>query len=244
MKTFGLIGYPLEHSFSKKYFEEKFNKENIENVEYINLESSSLDDLFSSKKVFSLNGFNVTIPFKEAIIPYLDELSKEAKAIGAVNCVKKEGDKLIGYNTDYIGFLNSFKILKKSYHKKALILGNGGATKAIIHALRDLSITYQIVSRGSSFDYTDIDEKCLKEHQIIINCTPLGTYPKVDEFPSIPYQFLTDKHFLYDLVYNPLESRFLSFGKEKKCIMKSGMEMLEIQADQSWLIWNRKKYTY
>jgi len=244
MKTFGLIGYPLEHSFSKKYFEEKFNKENIENVEYINLESSSLDDLFSSKKVFSLNGFNVTIPFKEAIIPYLDELSKEAKAIGAVNCVKKEGDKLIGYNTDYIGFLNSFKILKKSYHKKALILGNGGATKAIIHALIDLSITYQIVSRGSSFDYTDIDEKCLKEHQIIINCTPLGTYPKVDEFPSIPYQFLTDKHFLYDLVYNPLESRFLSFGKEKKCIIKSGMEMLEIQADQSWLIWNRKKYTY
>lgn len=244
MKTFGLIGYPLEHSFSKKYFEEKFNKENIENVEYINLESSSLDDLFSSKKVFSLNGFNVTIPFKEAIIPYLDELSKEAKAIGAVNCVKKEGDKLIGYNTDYIGFLNSFKILKKSYHKKALILGNGGATKAIIHALIDLSITYQIVSRGSSFDYTDIDEKCLKEHQIIINCTPLGTYPKVDEFPSIPYQFLTDKHFLYDLVYNPVESRFLSFGKEKKCTTKSGMEMLEIQADQSWLIWNRKKYTY
>ena len=221
MKTFGLIGYPLEHSFSKKYFEEKFNKENIENVEYINLESSSLDDLFSSKKVFSLNGFNVTIPFKEAIIPYLDELSKEAKAIGAVNCVKKEGDKLIGYNTDYIGFLNSFKILKKSYHKKALILGNGGATKAIIHALIDLSITYQIVSRGSSFDYTDIDEKCLKEHQIIINCTPLGTYPKVDEFPSIPYQFLTDKHFLYDLVYNPVESRFLSFGKEKKCTTKS-----------------------
>lgn len=244
MKTFGLIGYPLEHSFSKKYFEEKFNKENIENVEYINLESSSLDDLFSSKKVFSLNGFNVTIPFKEAIIPYLDELSKEAKAIGAVNCVKKEGDRLIGYNTDYIGFLNSFKILKKSYHKKALILGNGGATKAIIHALIDLSITYQIVSRGSSFDYTDIDEKCLKEHQIIINCTPLGTYPKVDEFPSIPYQFLTDKHFLYDLVYNPVESRFLSFGKEKKCTTKSGMEMLEIQADQSWLIWNRKKYTY
>jgi len=244
MKSFGLIGYPLGHSFSKKYFEEKFNKEKIKNVEYINLESASLDDLFSSKKVLSLKGFNVTIPYKEAIIPYLDELSEDAKAIGAVNCVNKEGDRFIGYNTDYIGFLNSFKIHKKSYHKKALILGNGGATKAIIHALRKLNITYQIVSRNSSFDYSDIDENCLKEHQIIINCTPLGTYPMIDEFPSIPYHFLTDKHFLYDLVYNPLESRFLSLGKEKKCTIKNGKEMLEIQADQSWRIWNSKKYTY
>lgn len=244
MISFGLIGYPLGHSFSKIYFEKKFKLENIKNTEYLNLENSSLEELFSSKKLLTLKGFNVTIPHKEAIIPYLDELSKEAKAIGAVNCVKRKGQKFIGYNTDYIGFLNSFKKVKKSYHKKALILGNGGATKAIIYALNVLELDYQIVSRGSSFDYTDIDKKCLEEYQIIINCTPLGTHPDTDKHPLIPYQFLTDKHFLYDLVYNPLESRFLSFGKEKKCTIKNGKEMLEIQADESWFIWNRKNYTY
>lgn len=244
MKLFGLIGYPLRHSFSKKYFENKFINENIENVEYINLESQNLDHLFNSKEVLKLDGFNVTIPHKETIIPYLDKLSEEAKAIGAVNCVKNINGKLIGYNTDYIGFINSFKNIKENHHKKALVLGNGGATKAIIYALDELRIEYQIVSRNSSFDYADIDEKCLNEHHIIINCTPLGTFPETQTYPQIPYQYLSKKHILYDLVYNPEVSRFLSLGNEKKCVTKNGLDMLKIQANQSWLIWNGKNYTY
>ena len=144
----------------------------------------------------------------------------------------------MGHNTDYLGFLNSLEPILKPHHKSALVLGNGGATKAVIYALQKLNITFEIVSRNSSFDYTDIDNKCIEKHQIIINCTPLGTYPQIESFPQIPYQFLSEKHILYDLVYNPKISRFLLFGKEKNCTIKNGIEMLTIQAEQSWNIWN------
>lgn len=244
MKSFGLIGYPLKHSFSKSYFENKFLNENIKGVKYFNLEYKDLDDLFNSKQLLKLDGFNVTTPHKETIIKYLDELSPEAQVIGAVNCVKNNGGKLVGHNTDYLGFLNSIKPILKTHHKNALILGNGGATKAITYALKKLNITFKIVSRNSSFDYTDVDKKCIEKHHIIINCTPLGTFPKIDNFPEICYEFLSKKHILYDLVYNPEITLFLSYGKVKNCTVKNGMEMLTIQAEKSWNIWKRKKYTY
>ena len=244
MKSFGIIGYPLVHSFSKSYFENKFLNENIKDVEYLNIECQDLDELFNSEQLIKLDGFNVTIPHKETIITYLDELSPEAQAIGAVNCVKNSWGKLVGYNTDYLGFLNSLEPILKPHHKNALVLGNGGATKAVIYALKKLNITFEIVSRNSSFDYTDVDKKCIEKHQIIINCTPLGTYPKIDSFPEIPYQFLSQEHILHDLVYNPKISRFLSYGNEKNCTIKNGMEMLTIQAEQAWNIWKGKNYTY
>ena len=244
MRQFGLVGYPLAHSFSKDFFEKKFSNENLKNVGYVNLESPSLEDLFNSNKLANLDGFNVTIPYKESILPYLDGLSSEAKAIGAINCVKNEKGKLIGYNTDHLGFYHSINPLLKSYHNKALVLGNGGATKAIVYALKQANIEYQVVSRNSSFDYKDIDQNCLEKYTILINCTPLGTYPRIEEFPQIPYQYLTKNHLLFDLVYNPTTSRFLKYGKQKQCLIKNGLEMLEIQAEKSWEIWNGKNYTY
>ncbi|MBF45114.1 MAG: shikimate dehydrogenase [Flavobacteriales bacterium] len=244
MKSFGLIGYPLKHSFSKSYFENKFLNENIKGVKYFNLECQDLEELFNSKQLLKLDGFNVTKPHKENIIKYLDELSPEAQVIGAVNCVKNNGGKLVGHNTDYLGFLNSIKPILKTHHKNALILGNGGASKAVVYALKKLNITFKIVSRNSSFDYNDVDKKCIAKHHIIINCTPLGTFPKIDNFPEIRYECLSKNHILYDLVYNPEITLFLSYGKEKNCIVKNGMEMLTIQAEKSWNIWKRKKYTY
>lgn len=244
MKRYGLVGYPLGHSFSKVFFEEKFSNENIKDVQYIHLESKNLADLIYSDQLKRFDGFNVTIPHKETIMPYLDELSHDAKAIGAVNCVKNVNGTLIGYNTDYVGFYNSIKALISTSHNRALILGNGGATKAIVYALKNNNINCKIVSRNSSFDYKHIDKKCIENHLIIVNCTPLGTYPKTETFPDIPYQFLSKKHILFDLVYNPKMSRFLSYGKEKNCTIKNGMEMLTIQAEQSWKIWNSENYTY
>ena len=244
MKSFGLIGYPLEHSFSKSYFENKFLNENIKDVEYLNFECQNLDELFNSDKILKLEGFNITTPYKESIITFLDKLSHEARTIGAVNCVKKVDNKLIGYNTDYVGFFHSIKPKLNSFHKSALVLGNGGASKAVTYALNKLNIKYKIVSRNSSFDYTDLNKKCFKKYQIIINCTPLGTFPNIQDFPKIPYQFLSEKHLLFDLIYNPKISRFLELGIEKNCKIQNGMEMLRIQAEYAWIIWNNKKYTY
>ena len=243
MKSYGLIGYPLEHSFSKSYFENKFLTEHINGITYSNIETQSLNGFFNSNVSTTLDGFNVTTPYKEDIIAYLDVLNDSADTIGAVNCVKRKQGKLIGYNTDYIGFYNSIKPLLNTNHKKALILGSGGASKAIVYALNRLGINSQIVSRNSSFDYNDIDKKCMNEYHIIVNCTPLGTYPNTHTFPKIPYDNLTTKHLLYDLVYNPHMSQFLQYGKRYNCILKNGLEMLEIQAEESWHIWNGKNYT-
>ena len=237
MRTFGLIGETLSHSFSEGYFNEKFHKEDINDTEYKNFELNNISEFTDLIRKMKLSGLNVTIPFKESVIPFLDELTPQAKAIGAVNTIQFKGNKLIGHNTDTIGFLQSIYPLLNG-RNKALVLGNGGASKAIQHALKKMKIEYKIISRNSSFDYLDISVKSIGYYNIIINTTPLGAYPKIADSPQIPYKELNENHLLYDLIYNPQESAFLHFGKTKNCSIKNGLEMLEIQAESSWNIWN------
>ena len=237
MKTFGLIGKNLSHSFSKKYFNNKFYKENIKNCEYENFELSNISEIKNLISQIKPSGLNVTIPYKESVIPFLDELTPQAKAIGAVNTIDFKGDKLIGHNTDTIGFSQSIYPILNG-RKNALILGNGGASKAIQHALKTLNIEYKIVSRNSSFDYLDINTQLIVYYDIIINTTPLGTFPYIADYPKIIYKKLNESHLLFDLIYNPIESQFLRFGKKRNCSVKNGLEMLEIQAESSWNIWN------
>ena len=237
MRTFGLIGKTLSHSFSEVYFNEKFLKEDISDAEYKNFELNNISEFTDLISKMKLSGLNVTIPYKESVIPFLDELTPQAKAIGAVNTIQFKDNKLIGHNTDTIGFSQSiYPFLNE--RKKALILGNGGASKAIQYALKTLNIEYKIVSRKSSFDYSDISSKTFGYYDIIINTTPLGTYPEIANFPQIPYKELNENHLLFDLIYNPIESTFLRFGKTRNCSIKNGLEMLEIQAESSWNIWN------
>ena len=237
MRTFGLIGKTLSHSFSEVYFNEKFLKEDISDAEYKNFELNNISEFTDLISKMKLSGLNVTIPYKESVIPFLDELTPQAKAIGAVNTIQFKDNKLIGHNTDTIGFSQSiYPFLNE--RNKALILGNGGASKAIQYALKTLNIEYKIVSRKSSFDYSDISSKTIGYYDIIINTTPLGTYPKIADFPQIPYKELNENHLLFDVIYNPRESAFLRFGKTKNCSIKNGLGMLEIQAESSWNIWN------
>ena len=237
MRTFGLIGKTLSHSFSEVYFNEKFLKEDISDAEYKNFELNNISEFTDLISKMKLSGLNVTIPYKESVIPFLDELTPQAKAIGAVNTIQFKDNKLIGHNTDTIGFSQSiYPFLNE--RNKALILGNGGASKAIQYALKTLNIEYKIVSRKSSFDYSDISNKSIGYYDIIINTTPLGTYPEIADFPQIPYKELNENHLLFDLIYNPIESTFLRFGKTRNCSIKNGLEMLEIQAESSWNIWN------
>lgn len=244
MKLFGLIGHPLTHSFSKQYFENKFEKENIVDCSY-NLYDIKNISLY--KNVFetpNLIGLNVTIPYKESIIDLLDELDEVAKNIGAVNTIKFNSNtkKTKGYNTDYFGFKNSLKPFLENIHERALILGTGGASKAVAYVLKELNINCLFVSRtpekGNEIGYNDINEYVIKHHQIIINATPLGTYPNINDFPNIPYELLTANHLLYDLVYNPEETMFLRKGKEKGAKIINGLQMLKLQAEKSWEIWN------
>ena len=238
MKTFGLIGKKLEHSFSSKYFSEKFIKEEITDAEYLNFE---IKDIIEFKKLVNkkkLSGINVTIPYKQTIIPFLDELNENAKIIGAVNTIRFDNGKLIGYNTDYIGFMNSIKPILED-RNKAIILGDGGSAKAIKYALKKLNIEYRTVKRRSSFSYLNITKKITDYYDIIINATPIGLYPNIKDFPKIPYQYLNEKHLLYDLIYNPNETNFLTYGKIQKTKTKNGLEMLQIQAEESWKIWNQ-----
>lgn len=246
MKTYGLIGYRLSHSFSKKYFNEKFAKENIADCVYENFPLETIKEFATLLHTTpDLKGCNVTIPYKQEIIPYLDELDAAAKEIGAVNVVKIFPDgKLIGYNSDYYGFktsLQKFIPVNRSY--RALILGTGGAAKAVAVALKDLEIPYQYVSRSKGegmISYAEMNEKTLEEYSIIINTSPLGMYPDVDSFPDIPYQFLTDKHYLYDLVYNPEITAFMRKGQQHGAHVVNGLEMLIGQAEKAWEIWNSK----
>lgn len=243
MCKYGLLGKQIDYSFSRTYFTNKFKAEKL-NCEYVNFDIDSIED-FSKilKNNPNVKGLNVTIPYKEAIIPYLDKINKKAKKIGAVNTIKisKKGN-LIGHNTDYFGFTESLKPKLKKYHKKALILGTGGASKAIIYALTRLNIPSSIVSRqlGIYVDYTydSLTNDDMAEYQIIVNCTPLGTYPNIKECPDIPYSALTKKHLLFDLVYNPPLSTFLVNGKLKGAVICNGEEMLIHQAEKSWEIWN------
>ena len=243
MRLFGLIGYPLSHSFSKKYFTEKFEKEGLTDCSYELFPIPSIDKLPEILKNYpELEGLNVTVPFKHLVLSYLHSVAGIPGELKACNCIKIEGGKLSGYNTDYIGFEKSFTPLLKSYHKKALLLGNGGATAAVKFILKKLKIDFDIVSRtihdGATLTYKDIDDKSIKQNTIIINTTPLGMYPDADGCPDIPYQFISDEHLLYDLVYNPAKTLFLQRGEERGATIKNGGEMLVLQAEESWHIWN------
>lgn len=237
MIRYALLGKSLSHSFSEQYLSEKFFKEGIKNTEYINLELDNLNNLKDKIKELNLSGFNVTIPYKIEIISKLDFISNQAKTINAVNTVKVIEGKLHGFNTDVIGFTKSISPLLNK-RRKALILGNGGSSKAIQFALQKLNISWKVVSRNTDFDYRQITKKIIDSVEIIINCTPLGTYPKIEEYPQLPYNLLNSKHLLYDLVYNPKQTKFLTFGLANNCSIKNGEEMLVLQAEESWKIWN------
>tara|TARA_B100001094_G_C17973195_1_gene691396 strand:- start:129 stop:854 length:726 start_codon:yes stop_codon:yes gene_type:complete len=237
MIRYALLGKSLSHSFSEQYLSEKFFKEGIKNTEYINLELDNLNNLKDKIKELNLSGFNVTIPYKIEIISKLDFISNQAKTINAVNTVKVIEGKLHGFNTDIIGFTKSISPLLNK-RRKALVLGNGGSSKAIQFALQKLNISWKVVSRNTNFDYRQITTKTIDSVEIIINCTPLGTYPKIEEYPQLPYNLLNSKHLLYDLVYNPKQTKFLTFGLANNCSIKNGEEMLVLQAEESWKIWN------
>ncbi|NMH86237.1 shikimate dehydrogenase family protein [Flavivirga algicola] len=244
MNKLGLLGKNIAYSFSKTYFKKKFEDEKITDTTYENFDIEAID-LFPSiiKNTSNIKGLNVTIPYKEVVIPYLDKVSKKAKAIGAVNTIKvtKKG-KLVGYNTDCYGFKKSIEPFLKPHHKSALILGTGGASKAIAYSLKKLGVVYQYVSRkqseGIGFTYDSLTENAIKNHQLIINCTPLGTFPNIEDCPNIPYQAITDKHILFDLIYNPDETKFLKLGKQNNAVTINGLNMLKLQAEKAWSIWN------
>ena len=278
MTTYGLIGYPLGHSFSRKFFTEKFEKEGID-AQYLNFEIPSIEEFPEIiKNNPELRGLNVTIPYKQQVMQYLDEISEEAKAIGAVNVVRIErpspqpspimgretmrnaGNKpdglpikgdmseglrgsLIGYNSDVIGFVESLRPLLKAHHKKALILGTGGASKAIRYGLEEkLGMETLFVSRSARegmITYEEVTAEVLKEYEVIVNCSPVGMYPHVDECPALPYEDMNENNLLYDLVYNPLGTLFMKKGAEQGATVKNGLEMLHLQAIASWKFWEK-----
>lgn len=252
MKKLGLIGYPLGHSFSKKYYVEKMEKEHIVGIDYDLYPIPKIEDfpnLYTDENT-DFVGCNVTIPYKQAVMPYLQELSEEAREIGAVNCITIQhlpsGEKkLVGYNTDAYGFEESLKkYWNPDKHNKALVLGNGGAAKAVLFVLKKLGVVAQLVSRvksDSAISYEDLSVDMLAEHRLIINCTPLGTFPNVDACPPIPYDGVGKDHYLYDLIYNPEETLFLKQGRAKGAVTKNGLEMLILQADKNWEIWQQAK---
>ena len=244
MRRFGLIGFPLGHSFSKKYFTEKFLLEGID-ARYDLYELKSLDEFAELKVSENLCGLNVTIPYKQQIIPFLDEMDETAAEIGAVNVIKfiRDGNdlKLKGYNSDAIGFLQSIRPNLKPHHNKALILGTGGASRAFDYTLRKLGIETTFVSRtprDGQLSYSDLSETVLKEYPIILNASPVGTFPDVERCPDIPYQYLTSRHLLFDAVYNPAETLFLQKGKAQGATVLNGEGMLTGQAEAAWKIWN------
>lgn len=243
-KKFGLVGKDISYSFSKKYFTEKFSADLFDDFTYENFEIPTIEEF---PKIVAqnpdLNGLNVTIPYKEAIIPFLDTLSDKAFKIGAVNVIRftKKGN-LKGYNSDWYGFKKSLEPLLQPHHKKALILGTGGAAKAVAFALEEMGIFYTFVSREATektIGYDRLNATTFDNYQIVINCTPLGTHPNVKEFPPIPYEFFTEKHIAYDLIYNPEVTQFLKKASKKGAVIKNGYEMLVLQAEKAWKIWNK-----
>lgn len=248
MKTYGLIGHRLGYSFSRNFFTEKFTTENLRDHEYLNFELDSIEEfpnIFEQGK--EISGLNCTIPYKQQIMQFLDEIDQEAAQIGAVNTVKiinRNGKQILkGFNTDLYGFENSLRPMLTEKHKKALILGTGGASKAIKFLFNKLGIEYfsattKVIPGDSEIAYNKLDEKLMNEFLIIINATPLGTFPNVDVCPDIPYQFISSNHVLFDLVYNPAETLFLKKGKMQGANTKNGLEMLHLQALRAWEIWN------
>lgn len=241
MDKYGIIGYPLGHSFSRAFFTEKFQREHID-AEYVNFEIPSADMLPGIVQANpNLCGLNVTLPHKEAVIPMLDELSDEAKEIGAVNVIRVKDGRLKGFNSDIIGFMDSIRPLLKPWHQHALVLGTGGASRAIRVGLQRLGIQWTYVSRTPApgrLTYADLTSELMEHYQVIVNCSPVGMFPRVDACPDIPYQLLTGRHLLYDLVYNPQETLFLKRGAEHGAAVKNGLEMLHLQALASWRFWN------
>lgn len=249
MRSFGLIGYPLSHSFSAKYFAQKFAVENIADAEYRLFPLNDISEISSLLRLKpDLQGFNITIPYKVAILPFLQHVSDEAAGVGAVNCVKitrAPGNiKLTGYNTDVYGFRESLLPLLKEHHTQALVLGTGGAAKAVCYTLKHLGIKYIQVSRSKNepgfMTYMELTENIISNNPLIINTSPLGMYPETEKCPEIPYSFLSERHLLYDLVYNPTETLFMKKGLEAGATVKNGLQMLELQAEKSWEIWNEK----
>ncbi|MBD1263021.1 shikimate dehydrogenase [Maribacter polysiphoniae] len=240
--NYGLVGKNISYSFSESYFEEKFKKLGLEGYSYRNFDLSQIEEftpLIQENK--HIKGLNVTIPYKEAVIPYLDRLNKKAKKIGAVNTIKFTKKGLKGYNTDIYGFKKSIKPFLTKNHTKALILGTGGASKAVAFVFGELGIKFKFVSRRPKKNqllYTDLNEKIMKEYTVLVNCTPLGTFPNIEEKPNIPYQWITDAHLLFDLIYNPEKSAFLREGENQGAAICNGLRMLELQAEKAWKIWN------
>jgi shikimate dehydrogenase len=237
---YGIIGFPLTHSFSPAYFKKKFAERHIDAV----YEAYPLNDISEFPALFSahpaIEGLNVTIPYKEAVMPFLDEIDAVAAAIGAVNCVSIRNGVKKGHNTDAAGFELSLVPLLESQHTNALVLGTGGAAKAVLYTLKQLGISYKQVSRQRKeglLSYEDLTADIVERHKLIINTTPLGMYPDIDNAPAIPYDSIGQGHLLYDLVYNPAETKFLSLGKERGAVTKNGYEMLVLQAEASWKIW-------
>jgi shikimate dehydrogenase len=242
MKRYGLIGRTLTHSFSKTYFAKKFAEAGIADCVYDNYELKTIEELPALFKTHpDLLGLNITIPYKEEAVQYLTKKNAIVEAIGACNCIKAEGDGLVGYNTDAIGFRNSLVPHLKPHHKKALVLGTGGASKAVRYTLEELGIEVCFVSRRKSenqIPYDDVNETIIADYQLIVNTTPLGMYPNVDAAPLLPYHHLTPNHFLFDLIYNPVITKFLAEGKKQGAQILNGHQMLIEQAEESWRIWS------
>jgi shikimate dehydrogenase len=244
MKQYGLIGFPLSHSFSKNYFEKKFAAEGITNCTFTNFELKSIEEIeamLAEQK--ELHGFAVTIPYKKKILHYLFDATDEVKQMIACNCVKIIGGKLYGYNTDVVGFEQSLVKKLQPHHTQALVLGTGGAAQAVTFVLKKLGIHFLFVSRDgvgkkNTIAYSQITPALLQHNTLIINTTPLGTYPNIQHYPSLPYDALTPKHFLYDLVYNPTQTIFLQKGLQQNATIQNGYDMLVIQAEENWKIWS------
>ncbi len=244
MKNYGLLGNPLGHSFSQKYFSEKFQHENINDCVYVNFETPDLNSKIEDlKNDDNLCGLNVTIPYKTQILSFLNFVSDECKEIGACNCIKIIEKKWSGFNTDITGFEKTFSPKLKSHHTKALILGTGGSSKAVVYVVKKLGMEYLFVSRTKNgslnvIGYDEVTSDIMSEYNVVINTTPVGMYPNVHNSPNLPYEFVSDKHYFFDLIYNPAITLFLVKAKEKGAAIENGKEMLRIQADESWRIWN------
>ncbi len=243
MREFGLIGRSLGHSFSADYFAQKFEREGLADCRYERFELADIEEVVPLVESHpDLVGFNVTIPYKQQIIPYLDDLSQEAREAGAVNCVKREGGRLVGYNTDIIGFERSLCALLEEYPERALVLGTGGASQAVQYVLTRLGIAYDLISRDparGNYTYDNLPCEVVEASRLIVNTTPVGTWPQVEEAPRIPYAYLSPDHYLFDLVYNPPLTAFLEYGTQRGARIRNGEEMLHLQAEAAWEIWNR-----